>query len=264
MIVGLDTTEHAPRDRRLFAYEDLNGEPLESRHAVITPYLFDGGSLTNPHLVVREEGRPINGLVQLLTGSQPIDDGHYIFDVGERLAFLDAEPDAAPFLRPFVGAREYLQGSERWILALHEAPPATLARLPGVRERIAAVRAYRRTSKRTSTLKLADTPTLWQVNVLPTAPFLVLPEVSSERREYVPVGWLEPPAIPSNKLRLLPNATLADFALLTSAMAHGLDADGDGAHEERLHVFRRRRLQHFPDAARLQARECRLLGAGSR
>ena len=93
-----------------------------------------------------------------------------------------------------------------------------LARLPRVRERIAAVRAYRQASKRKSTLKLADTPTLWQVNVLPTAPFLVLPEVSSERREYVPLGWLEPPAIPSNKLRLLLDATLADFALLTSAM----------------------------------------------
>ena len=111
-----------------------------------------------------------------------------------------------------------MQGGERWILALHDAPTATLARLPRVRERIAAVRAYRRTSKRTATLKLADTPTLWQVNVLPTAPFLVLPEVSSERREYLPVGWLEPSAIPSNKLRLLPDATLADFALLTSAM----------------------------------------------
>ena len=218
VIIGLDAADHAARDRRLFAYEDINGEPLEGRHAVITPYLLDGGSLANPHIVVREEGRPINGLVQLLTGSQPIDDGHYIFDVEERLAFLDAEPDAKPFLRPFVGAREYLRGSERWILALHDAPPATLARLPSVRARIAAVRAYRRTSKRTSTLKLADTPTLWQVNVLPTAPFLVLPEVSSERREYLPVGWLEPPAIPSNKLRLLPDATLADFALLTSAM----------------------------------------------
>ena len=67
-------------------------------------------------------------------------------------------------------------------------------------------------------MKLADTPTLWQVNVLPTAPFLVLPEVSSERREYVPIGWLEPPTVPSNKLRLLLDATLADFALLTSAM----------------------------------------------
>ena len=218
VIIGLDAAEHAPRDRRLFAYEDIKGEPLEGRHAVITPYLVDGGALADPHLTVREEGRPINGLVQLLTGSQPIDDGHYIFNVEERLAFLDAEPDAEPFLRPFVGAREYLQGSERWILALHDAPPATLARLPSVRARIAAVRAYRRTSKRTSTLKLADTPTLWQVNVLPTAPFLVLPEVSSERREYVPIGWLEPPVIPSNKLRLLPDATLADFAQLTSAM----------------------------------------------
>ena len=155
---------------------------------------------------------------RLLTGSQPIDGGHCIFDAEERLAFLDAEPDAAPFLRPFVGAREYLQGGKRWILALHDASPAVLARLPHVRQRITAVRAYRLTSKRTSTLKLADTPTLWQVNVLPTAPLLALPEVSSERREYIPVGWLEPPAIPSNKLRLLPDATLADFALLTSAM----------------------------------------------
>ena len=65
---------------------------------------------------------------------------------------------------------------------------------------------------------MADTPTLWQVNVIPTAPFLVIPEVSSERREYMPIGWLEPPVIPSNKLRLLASATLTDFALLTSAM----------------------------------------------
>ncbi len=218
VIVGLDRREDTRADKHLFSYPDINGEPEETLHAVLSPYLFDGGALANPHIVIREEGRPINGLVQLLTGSQPIDDGHYIFNVEERLAFLDAEPDAEPFLRPFVGAREYLQGSKRWILALHDAPPATLARLPSVRARIAAVRAYRRTSKRTSTLKLADTPTLWQVNVLPTALFLVLPEVSSERREYLPVGWLEPPAIPSNKLRLLPDATLADFALLTSAM----------------------------------------------
>ena len=218
VIIGLDATEHASPDKRLFAYEDFKGEPFASRHAVITPYLFDGGALANPHLVVREEGRPINGMRQLITGSQPIDDGQYIFDEAERLAFLEAEPSAAPFLRPFVGAREYLRGSARWILALHDATPRALAQLPCIRERIAAVRAYRSLSRRTSTLKLADTPTLWQVNVLPTYPFLVLPEVSSEKREYVPIGWLEPPAIPSNKLRLLPDATLAEFALLTSAM----------------------------------------------
>ena len=218
VIIGLDTQEHVARSRRLFSYEDINGDALESNHSVVTPYLVDGSSLTDPRLVVQEEGRPINGLNQMLTGSQPIDGGHCIFDAKQRLEFLNAERNAAPLLRPFVGALEFLRGKERWILDLHDASPDLLATLPRVRERIAAVRAYRRNSKRKSTQKLAGTPTLWQVNVIPTTPFLVLPEVSSERREYIPVGWLEPPAIPSNKLRLLPNATLTDFALLTSAM----------------------------------------------
>ena len=218
VILGLDRREAARAEKRLFSYPDINGEPEESRHAVLSPYLFDAGGLSDPHLVVREESAPINGMSQLLTGSQPIDDGQYIFDAAERAAFLEAEPDAAPWLRPFIGAREYLHGGERWILALHNAKPEMLSRLTHVRERIAAVRAFRRKSKRKSTLKLADTPTLWQVNVLPDAPFLVIPEVSSERREYAPIGWLEPPVIPSNKLRLLANATLNEFALLTSAM----------------------------------------------
>ena len=73
-------------------------------------------------------------------------------------------------------------------------------------------------SKSVPTQKLAATPTLYHVNVIPTAPFLVIPEVSSERREYAPIGWLEPPVTPSNHVRILENASLADFALLTSAM----------------------------------------------
>jgi len=93
-----------------------------------------------------------------------------------------------------------------------------LARLPHVRERIAAVRAHREASKSAPTQELAETPTLYHVNVLPSAPFLAIPETSSERREYAPIGWLEPPTIPSNAIRLMNNATLADFALLTSAM----------------------------------------------
>ena len=218
VILGLDRREEARAEKRLFSYPDINGEPEESLHAALSPYLFDAGGLSDPHLVVREESAPTNGMCRLLTGSQPIDGGHYIFDAIERSAFLDAEPDAAPWLRPFIGAREYLQGGERWILALHDAPPEVLARLPLVRERIAAVRVFRQGSKRKSTLKLAETPTLWQVNLIPTAPFLVIPEVSSERRDYAPIGWLEPPTIPSNLVRVLENATLADFALLTSAM----------------------------------------------
>ena len=218
VILGLDRQEAARAQKRLFSYPNINGEPEESRHTVLSPYLFDASGLSDPHLVVREESAPINGMGRLIIGSKPIDGGNYIFTAEERERFLDAEPDAEPFLRPFIGAREYLQGGERWILALHDAPPETLTRLPQVRKRIAVVRAYREASKSAPTRKLAATPTLYHVNVIPTAPFLVVPEVSSERRDYVPIGWLEPPVIPSNLVRVLQNATRADFALLTSAM----------------------------------------------
>ena len=218
VILGLDRRKNARADKRLFSYPDLQGEPEESWHAALSPYLFDAGGLADPHLTVHESSRPINGMGKLIIGSKPIDEGHYIFNAQERATFLAAEPDAGPYLRPFVGAREYLQGGKRWILALHDVSPSTLSRLPQVRERIAAVRRYREDSDSKPTQELAKTPTLYHVNVLPSSPFLVIPEVSSERREYVPIGWLEPPTIPSNLVRLLDNATLLDFALLTSAM----------------------------------------------
>lgn len=218
IILGLDPAEHAPTNRPLYTYPDINGEPLVATCKVITPYLLDGTGLENPQLTVKEEGRPINGLRRLLTGSQPIDGGHYIFDRIQRADFLDSEPDAEPFMSPYVGAREYLRGDKRWILTLHDAPPTVLSRLPMVQDRIKAVREYRHASQRASTRQLAQTPRAWQVNVLPERPYLVLPEVSSERREYVPFGWLEPPSVPSNKLRILLDATLAEFALLSSAM----------------------------------------------
>ena len=218
VVLGLDRRANGRNEKRLFSYPDLNGDPEETRHATLSPYLFHAGGLSNPHLTMRETSAPVNGMGKLIIGSKPIDGGHYIFSAGERDTFLEAEPDAIPFLRPFVGAREYLQGGERWILALHDAAPDILARLPRVRERIAAVRAYRQASKSRPTQELAKTPTLYQVNVIPIAPFLVIPEVSSERREYVPIGWLEPPTIPSKLVRVLENAALADFALLTSTM----------------------------------------------
>ena len=218
VIIGLDDLENPQADKRLFSYPDINGEPEETLHAALSPYLFDAGGLADPHLTVREESRPINGMGKLASGTQPIDDGHYIFDVEGRAAFLDQEPEAGSFLHPYVGAREYLQGGKRWILALQEVSPKVLKGLPRVRERMMAVRDYRSKSKRKSTLAIANFPTRYNVEVLPTAPFLVIPKVSSERREYVPTGWMEPPVIPSDLVFVLRNATLADFALLTSAM----------------------------------------------
>ena len=218
VIIGLDAAEHASRDKRLFSYENINGEPLEGAHAVITPYLFDGGALVDPHLVVRKESEPINGMRRLITGTQPLEGGHLTFSTDAKAAFIEREPDAAPYFRPFPGAREFIRGLERWILHTAGIPPHVLRDLPETRARLQRVRNFRARSKRQTTLRLADYPTAYGVTVLPDTLFLIVPQVSSERREYVPIGWLEPPIIPSEKLRLLPDATLTDFALLTSAM----------------------------------------------
>ena len=249
VILGFDGREAARAEKRLFSYPDIKSEAEESRHAALSPYLFDAGGLSDPHLVVRKESAPINGMDRLIIGSKPIDGGNYIFDAKECAQFLESEPEATPWLRPFIGAREHLQGGERWILALHDAPPEVLARLPRVRERIAAVREFREASKSAPTQKLAPIPTLYHVNVIPTTSFLVVPKVSSERREYVPTGWLEPPVIPSDLVFVLQGATHADFALLTSCHAHGVAAPYRWTAQERLPLFHRPCLQHLSDAA---------------
>lgn len=218
VIIGLATRDGAPKDRLLFSYDDINGEPHLSTHAAISPYLFDAGTLADPHLVVRETARPLNGLPQLFSGTQPIDDGNYIFDGVQRVEFLAKEPTAARFMRPYIGSREHINGGERWILVLQSATPAELKAMPHVVERMRAVKAFRGASDRKSTQAIAPYPEKFNVEVIPTAPYLVVPEVSSERREYIPIAWLEPPVIPSNKIRIMENATKPVFGLLTSAM----------------------------------------------
>ena len=218
VIIGLAKRDAAPQEKRLFSYDTPSGEPHESLHTALSPYLFDASGLTDPRIVVKESAQPLNGLPSLLSGSQPIDDGNYIFKADERAAFLQEEPYAEPYLRPFVGSREFLQGGERWILALQDASPTDLRAMPQIVERMQAVRAFRAKSKRKSTLAIADYPTQYNVNVVPTTPFLVIPKVSSERREYVPIGWLGPPVIPSDLVFIIENVNKSLFALLTSAM----------------------------------------------
>ena len=136
VILGLDRRENVRAEKRLFSYPNLNGDPEETRHTALSPYLFDASGLTNSRQTVREESQPINGFPKLTIGSMPIDGGHYIFTADERAVFLAGEPDATPFLRPYVGAREYIRGGERWILTLQDAGPADLKALPKVVERM--------------------------------------------------------------------------------------------------------------------------------
>jgi hypothetical protein len=154
----------------------------------------------------------------LVIGSKPIDDGEYIFTDVEKEVFLAAQPEAEEYLRPYIGSAEFINGKRRWILYLRDVPPHDLRALPQIRKRIAAVKEFRLKSTSPGTQALADQPTRFHVTVVPDGPFLVIPESSSEKRDYVPIGWLNPPTIPSSLVRVLLGADLWHFGVLTSTM----------------------------------------------
>jgi N-6 DNA Methylase len=217
VIIGLTHADNEPEEKRLFSYPDIKGDPVESMHGALTAYLFDARGVANRHLVVAGTSRELNGAPELRYGSQPIDGGHLIFDNSQRTEFLKRNPTLAEFVRPFVGSVEYINGGERWILALQDASPSEM-RAPDVKAVLEKVRLFRLESSRPVTRELAKSPSEFAFTTIPKTPFLVVPEVSSERRRYVPIGWLEPPTIPSNLVRALEHASVWHFGLLTSAM----------------------------------------------
>ena len=147
-----------------------------------------------------------------------VDNGILTFKQDEYENFLLEEPESKRFFRKYIGGDEYINGYHRWILYLAESSPSDLRRLPQVRERVRQVREYRSSSRRPSTVVMSAYPTRVGVDERLSTPYLVLPNTSSERRTYIPIGWLTPNVIANQKLRILSDATLADFALLTSAM----------------------------------------------
>ncbi|MEN5052805.1 class I SAM-dependent DNA methyltransferase [Brevundimonas naejangsanensis] len=219
VVIGLTRQDDEPAEKRLFSYADINGDPDETRHMALSPYLFDASELRDRHLVVREVSRPISGSVvpQSRLGSQPIDGGHLILDEVDRTALLEDVPEIAPYVRPFIGSWEFLNGGKRWILALQNAP-VQLLREPTIAKRLRAVREMRLASSRPVTRLLAETPAEFAFTTIPEGAFLILPEVSSVRRPYAPFGFEAAPTIPSNLVKIVPDAELWHLAILTSQM----------------------------------------------
>lgn len=218
VVIGLTRRDDEPAEKRLFSYDDINSDPTESRHSALSPYLIDASGLSDRHVVVHRERASLREMPIICVGSKPVDGGIYVLDEFERDAFLREEPEAKQIIRPFLGGREHINGEKRWIIYPDGLPAHELRKLPKVMERVAAVRRYREMEAGPLGKSLAETPTRFHVTVVPDAPFLAMAEVSSERREYVPIGWLEPPTIPSNKLLIVRSATLNLFGLMTSEM----------------------------------------------
>lgn len=143
---------------------------------------------------------------------------NYLFTCEEMEAFVAKEPASREFFHPWFGSDEFINGWQRWCLWLGDCPPDKLRMLPESMKRVEAVRQFRLRSSAAATRELAKKPTRFHVENLPTGPFLVVPNVSSERRPYIPIGYMNPPAMASNLLGVIASATLYHFGVLSSTM----------------------------------------------
>jgi hypothetical protein len=147
----------------------------------------------------------------------PNDGGHLLLDNDEKTDLLNLEPNAAPYLRQFLGAEEFINDIPRWCLWLTDITPQALKALPSVRARIAAVKKHRLESSREATRRLALEPHLFgEIRQPDAGDYLLIPSISSERRTYIPIGFFSHRVIASNKAHIIPNASLYEFGILTS------------------------------------------------
>ena len=204
VIVGFSC---APNDRQRVIYTSDRALVVDR----INAYLADADDVW-----IESRLHPICKVPEIGIGNMPIDDGNYLFTRDEKDAFVAIEPSAEEFFHEWYGAQEFIKQKPRYCLYLGNCPPGTLRKLPECMKRVEAVREFRLKSTRSSTLKLADYPTAFGTTNIPKTNYIIIPRVSSERRKYIPMGFLPPGALTSDSAHIIPNATLYHFGVLMS------------------------------------------------
>jgi len=211
VIIGFANFDIA--EKRIFEYEDIKGEPLEIQAKNINPYLVNGTDTT-----IQRRQNPLSNIPSIGIGNKPIDGGNYLFTTPEKEDFIKIEPRSAKWFRKWVGSDEFINNRERWCLWLGDCPPNELKQMPQALKRIEAVKKVRLESKSIPTQKLAQTPTRFHVENMPSTDYLLVPSVSSENRKYIPLGFMPKEVITSNLCLIISEATLYHFGVLTSEM----------------------------------------------
>lgn len=207
VIIGLCNKE--PETRYLY---DEQGLAVKAQF--INGYLVDA-----PPVYIQNRGKALaTNRPPIIKGSQPTDAGELMLADDEKNAFLQEYPECAPFVRLCVGASEFLSGAKRWCFWLHGVAPTEYQNNPLIRERLARIAAFRSKSPTASVRKDASTPYLFTQIRQPDSDFIIIPRHSSEKRQYVPIGFVPSTVIATDAVYIIPHATLYLFGLLTSSM----------------------------------------------
>ena len=204
VIVGFSIAE-TKQNRTLFY-----GDGIARKVDNINCYLVDG-----PDVFIQNRNKPLCKIPIMTTGNRPADGGHLIIEAKDYETFIAKETKAQKYIKKLIGSAEFINNKERWCLWLVDANISEVRKMPLVMERINACREDRLNSPDKGRQKLADTPMLFRETKNPSS-YIVVPAVSSQRRRYIPMGFLDSSTIPTNLVIIVPDATLYHFGILTS------------------------------------------------
>ena len=200
--------------KKLFTYSDVDAEPVDCDARQINAYLVDA-----PNVIVESRRIPFGAVPQMIYGNKPADGGNLIIEQDEYDSFIKREPGARKLIKRLMGSEEFLNNKTRYCLWLVDAEPMELRKLPLVLDRVNRCKQMREASIAAGIRKFASTPMLFaQVTQPAGVDYLLVPEVSSERRKYVPMAFMGSDIIVNNLVKIIPNATVYQFGILTSTM----------------------------------------------
>ncbi len=201
------------KEKHIYEYEDIKGEPHELKCNNINPFLVAGNDL---FLVKRRT--PICSVPEISFGSMPNDGGFLILSDKEKTELLSTEADAEKFIRPLLSAWEFINGENRWCFWLKDYKPEELRSSPAVVDRINKVKDYRSKSTRVATKKLAVFPSLFGEDRQPKTNYILIPRHSSENRTYIPFGYFQPYYIASDSCLFIADVSTYHFGVIHSIM----------------------------------------------
>jgi len=200
--------------KRLFEYDNIKGDAHEISCKNINSYLISA-----PDMIITNQTKPICNVPRMIWGNKPTDGGHLLFeDELSKNEFLRIEPGAEKWIRPYMSGDDFIYGKFRYCLWLKNIEPNELSKLNAVKKRIEAVKNFRLSSKAELTRRKAQFPSIFVQISQPDSDYLAIPEVSSEKRRYIPIAFVDKNFIASNTIQLVPNAKLWHFGILTSMM----------------------------------------------
>ncbi|HEU0234044.1 MAG TPA: DNA methyltransferase, partial [Gallionella sp.] len=212
VIVGFGLSE--PKQHLIFDYGDsIKGDPVAIPAHNINPYLVDA-----PNVLMTARRTPLQEVPEMVYGSKPTDGGNLLLSDEKKQNLLQAEPQAEKWIRPFLGAEEFINNIPRWCLWLKGISPAELRAMPNVMKRVEAVKTMRLESAKAATVELASTPTLFGEIRQTDNYYILVPLHTSENRAFIPMGFFDGRVICGNANSVIPNATLYHFGILCSSM----------------------------------------------